>query len=373
MLMTACGSPQYVSPEVLLGKGYGPAVDVWSCGVIAYCLLAGYTPFYGEDQPSLFRQIVEMKVEFEPQYWDDISSLAKDFICKCLCRADKRLTASEALQHPWLKDLPELHDDKAERGACLKECAKRHQKAKAKLGRAVTAIEVVDYLTKLHTLRHQHSDAEMIPSESLSSLQGIVDTINNHSSQYPLNTEEQEDAKQKLVAAQDEYKEKKAQQQEENGMQKDDTHATLTPNVSEEHIDKKLPSAAKMDVDLTVMSAFMPDGWNEKLKEVAASITSTTPVGAQNQQNAPNTPQTTGTAALAEATSSEMPAGGKGMGGEAGSPAGSSPGQSSITIKPQESANSAQNGSAPHASAAASRSASATRGQTQPSSSSSSS
>ncbi|PWN44207.1 Pkinase-domain-containing protein [Ceraceosorus guamensis] len=180
LLMTACGSPQYVAPEVLLGKGYGPPVDIWSAGVIAYCLLAGYTPFYGEDQPTLFQQIIGMKVEFEPKYWGEVSDSAKEFILKCLCPAEKRFTPEQALKHPWLADLPDLHEDTPDehRGCCLKESAKRHLTAKEKFGRAVTAVETVSYLQKLHHLRQQHS--KDIPEEKLHSLIKVATNISLH-------------------------------------------------------------------------------------------------------------------------------------------------------------------------------------------------
>ena len=37
-LKSYCGTPGYMAPEVLTNQAYGPAVDMWSLGVIAYIL-----------------------------------------------------------------------------------------------------------------------------------------------------------------------------------------------------------------------------------------------------------------------------------------------------------------------------------------------
>jgi cGMP-dependent protein kinase len=45
---TVIGTPHYMAPEVLLGKGYNLNADLFSLGVVAYELLTGGMP-YGED------------------------------------------------------------------------------------------------------------------------------------------------------------------------------------------------------------------------------------------------------------------------------------------------------------------------------------
>ncbi|CDS07545.1 hypothetical protein LRAMOSA01494 [Lichtheimia ramosa] len=103
ILMTACGTPGYVAPEVLLQVGHGKPVDIWSVGVVTYTLLSGYTPFWGEDQTSLFECITSGVYEYDEEYWMDISDQAKDFIDSLLTyNPNARITAEEALQHPWI-------------------------------------------------------------------------------------------------------------------------------------------------------------------------------------------------------------------------------------------------------------------------------
>lgn len=100
---TACGTPGYVAPEILAGKGYGKEVDYWSIGVILYILLCGFPPFYEENNKELFDKIKTGTFEFPSPYWDDISDMAKELI-KSLLVVDpsKRLNAQEILDHPWV-------------------------------------------------------------------------------------------------------------------------------------------------------------------------------------------------------------------------------------------------------------------------------
>ena len=57
-LKTSCGSPNYAAPEITEGFYYsGPEVDVWSCGVVLYVMLAGQLPFDADNINSLYAKI----------------------------------------------------------------------------------------------------------------------------------------------------------------------------------------------------------------------------------------------------------------------------------------------------------------------------
>lgn len=105
-LSTQCGTPGYVAPEILKGDKYGLAVDMWSIGVITYILLGGYPPFHDDNQATLYKKIKSGDFVFHPEYWDPVSKEAKDLITRMLTvDYEKRLTAKDALNHPWIHDM----------------------------------------------------------------------------------------------------------------------------------------------------------------------------------------------------------------------------------------------------------------------------
>lgn len=108
LMQTSCGSPCYAAPELVISEGLyvGSAVDIWSCGVILYAMLAGYLPF--DDDPAnpdgdninlLYKYIVNTPLSF-PDY---VSAEARDLLSMMLVpdptrRADLR----SIMAHPWL-------------------------------------------------------------------------------------------------------------------------------------------------------------------------------------------------------------------------------------------------------------------------------
>ncbi|KAK3723293.1 hypothetical protein LTR37_002016 [Vermiconidia calcicola] len=110
LMQTSCGSPCYAAPELVVSDGLytGRKVDVWSCGVILYAMLAGYLPF--DDDPAnpegdninlLYKYIVSTPLTF-PEY---VSPHARDLLRRILV-PDPRRRADlfEVARHSWLSE-----------------------------------------------------------------------------------------------------------------------------------------------------------------------------------------------------------------------------------------------------------------------------
>jgi calcium/calmodulin-dependent protein kinase I len=98
VLTTMAGSFGYAAPEVMLKKGHGKPVDMWSLGVITYTLLCGYSPFRSENLQDLIEECSSAKVIFHERYWKDVSDDAKNFINTLLQpNPDNRATSSVSL------------------------------------------------------------------------------------------------------------------------------------------------------------------------------------------------------------------------------------------------------------------------------------
>lgn len=50
---TIIGTPHYMAPDIILGKGYNNMVDLWSLGIMAYEMICGDVPF-GSDTDRAF-------------------------------------------------------------------------------------------------------------------------------------------------------------------------------------------------------------------------------------------------------------------------------------------------------------------------------
>ncbi|KAA8573990.1 hypothetical protein EYC84_005528 [Monilinia fructicola] len=150
VLTTMAGSFGYAAPEVMLKKGHGKPVDMWSMGVITYTLLCGYSPFRSENLQDLIDECSNARVVFHERYWKDVSDDAKDFIGHLLQPiAEDRSTSKEALAHPWLSG------ENATDHNLLPEI--KAYMAKARLRRG---IEMVKLANRIEMLKMQEDDSE---------------------------------------------------------------------------------------------------------------------------------------------------------------------------------------------------------------------
>ena len=92
----------YASPE-FLKKNFQEKTDVWSLGVIIYELLVGKHPCAGKEKNEIMKEVFKGNLDFDNSSFQALSFNAQDFIKNSLnCEVDKRMSAFEALSHPWL-------------------------------------------------------------------------------------------------------------------------------------------------------------------------------------------------------------------------------------------------------------------------------
>lgn len=96
------GTMAYAAPEILQGRPYDRAVDIWSLGVMSFVVLSGMLPFIGDCERTVAKAVVEGQYSFESQRWFHISLDARNFISLLLkLKAPDRPSAAAALSHPW--------------------------------------------------------------------------------------------------------------------------------------------------------------------------------------------------------------------------------------------------------------------------------
>lgn len=99
--VTLCGCVAQVAAD---SGTYTEMCDEWSVGVITYMLLTGTPPFRGDKDEAVLNAVKAAKYVMTGPRWEHISDAAKDFV-SCLLRKNPkhRLTAEQALRHPWLR------------------------------------------------------------------------------------------------------------------------------------------------------------------------------------------------------------------------------------------------------------------------------
>ena len=109
-----CGSPMYLSPDMLAGKGVDGRCDIYGIGLIMYEMVTGSPAYTADDINQLYEDIKNNKINFNlPTLTGDI----KDLILKILVPdPDKRISLEDMKKHPYFKDISFLKVFKKEYG-----------------------------------------------------------------------------------------------------------------------------------------------------------------------------------------------------------------------------------------------------------------
>lgn len=135
---------------------------MWSCGVVLFSLLCGYSPFADDNQERMFDRVKKGDFQFDPKDWANISQGAKDLISSLLVvNPDNRLTASKALQSAWITQDKAVLSDR-DLSQTVAEIKKRRPRLKD-LARAFMSVGIVK---KMPTIRSRETSRENSAEDS---------------------------------------------------------------------------------------------------------------------------------------------------------------------------------------------------------------
>ncbi|KAI3666809.1 hypothetical protein L6452_41846 [Arctium lappa] len=102
-----CGTVEYMSPEIILGKGHDKAADWWSVGILLFEMLTGQPPFHGGNRDKIQKKIVKDKLKLPAFLTSEAHALLKGLLQKDPSKrlGNGSMGSDEIKHHKWFKPI----------------------------------------------------------------------------------------------------------------------------------------------------------------------------------------------------------------------------------------------------------------------------
>lgn len=108
---TYCGSPLYMSPEVIRHQKYNDKSDLWSVGIIIYEMIVGVPPYHVKNFYQLAKKIDADVITIPEKYKKYTSKELQNLLSNLLKKEpNARISWEEFFNHPWITNTIEMQE-----------------------------------------------------------------------------------------------------------------------------------------------------------------------------------------------------------------------------------------------------------------------